>query len=82
MARRLEVARRELLQAHHYQHRVVNDDDVTAAVTAIERILIDAGLPPTCPDTASTCPPQHKLSDHQTLQPAAPIRHTPSGSQT
>jgi len=82
MARRLEVARRELLQSHHYQHRVVNDDDVTAAVTAIERILIDAGLPPTCPDTASTCPPQHKLSDHQTLQPAAPIRHTPSGSQT
>ena len=44
MARRLEVARRELLQSHHYQHRVVNDNDVAAAVSAIERILFDAGL--------------------------------------
>ncbi|MFM8705189.1 MAG: guanylate kinase, partial [Planctomycetia bacterium] len=44
MARRLEVARRELLQSHHYQHRVVNDDDVAAAVVAIEKILFDAGL--------------------------------------
>jgi guanylate kinase len=51
MARRLEVARRELLQSHHYQHRVVNDDDVVAAVAAIERILFDAGLsrPATAP---------------------------------
>jgi guanylate kinase len=51
MARRLEVARRELLQSHHYQHRVVNDDDVAAAVAAIERILFDAGLarPATAP---------------------------------
>jgi guanylate kinase len=44
MARRLEVARRELLQSHHYQHRVVNNDDVAAAVVAIEKILFDAGL--------------------------------------
>ena len=44
MARRLEVARREVLQSHHYQHRVVNDNDVAAAVSAIERILFDAGL--------------------------------------
>jgi len=44
MARRLEVARRELLQSHHYRHRVVNNDDVDAAVTAIEEILFSAGL--------------------------------------
>ena len=45
MARRLEVARRELHQSHHYKHRVVNDDDVAATVTAIEDILFTAGLP-------------------------------------
>jgi len=45
MARRLEVANRELLQSHHYKHRVVNDDDIAAAVAAIEKILFDAGLP-------------------------------------
>jgi len=45
MARRLEVARRELLQAHHYKHRVVNEN-VDEAVRRIERILLDAGLPP------------------------------------
>jgi guanylate kinase len=50
MARRLEVARRELLQSHHYQHRVVNNDDVAAAVVAIEKILFDAGL--ICPTAA------------------------------
>jgi len=44
MARRLEVARRELLEAHRYRHRVVNDD-VDAALAAIERILFAAGLP-------------------------------------
>jgi guanylate kinase len=45
MARRLEVAHRELLQSHHYRHRVVNDDDPAAAVTTIEEILFAAGLP-------------------------------------
>ncbi len=44
MARRLEVAKRELLEAHRYRHRVVNDD-VDAALAAIERILLAAGLP-------------------------------------
>jgi len=48
MQRRLEVARRELLEAHRYQHRVVNDD-IDAAVNSIERILADAGLPSTSP---------------------------------
>jgi len=44
MARRLEVARRELLEAHRYRHRVVNDD-VDAALAEIERILFATGLP-------------------------------------
>ena len=44
MARRLEVARRELLEAHRYRHRVVNDD-VDSALAEIERILFAVGLP-------------------------------------
>ncbi|MFM7107235.1 MAG: guanylate kinase [Planctomycetaceae bacterium] len=44
MARRLEVARRELHEAHRYRHRVVNED-VEAALAEIERILAAAGLP-------------------------------------
>lgn len=44
MARRLEVARRELLEAHRYRHRVVNDD-VDTALAEIERILFAIGLP-------------------------------------
>jgi guanylate kinase len=43
MARRLEVARRELLEAHRYRHRVVNEDP-DEALAAIKRILFDAGL--------------------------------------
>jgi guanylate kinase len=45
MARRLEVAHRELLQSHHYRHRVVNDDGPASAVSKIEEILFAAGLP-------------------------------------
>lgn len=45
MARRLEVARRELLEAHRYRHRVVNDD-VDAALAAIKRVLVQSGLHP------------------------------------
>jgi len=71
MARRLEVARRELLQSHHYQHRVVNDDDIAAAVAAIEKILFDAGLPH-APATAQ--PKQQSTTDQ--------AQHTPSGAQT
>jgi len=61
MARRLEVARRELLQSHHYQYRVVNNDDIAAAVAAIERILFDAGLPQhtSHPTTNSTTDQAH-----------------------
>ena len=44
MARRLEVAKRELLEAHRYRHRVVNDD-ANVALASIKRILVEAGLP-------------------------------------
>jgi guanylate kinase len=44
MARRLEVARRELLEAHRYKHRVVNDD-VSVALAAIKDVLTAAELP-------------------------------------
>jgi guanylate kinase len=50
MARRLEVARRELLEAHRYRHRVVNED-LETAVDSIKRILADAGLPPSTAPT-------------------------------
>jgi len=43
MARRLEVARKELHEAHRYRHQVVNDD-VDAALADIRRILAAAGL--------------------------------------
>jgi len=69
MARRLEVARRELLQSHHYQHRVVNDDDIAAAVSAIETILFNAGLP-------------HAPATHQQQSTTDHAPHTPSGAQT
>jgi len=70
MARRLEVAHRELLQSHHYRHRVVNDNDVAASVTAIERILFDAGLS----DSAAHRHHQQHTSDQSP--------HTPSGAKT
>jgi guanylate kinase len=44
MARRLEVARRELHEAHRYRHRVVNED-VEAALAAVEGILAAEGFP-------------------------------------
>ena len=58
MARRLEVARRELHEAHRYRHRVVNDD-VDTALAAIERILSAAGLPP-----AADATPPHRSALH------------------
>lgn len=71
MARRLEVARKELLQSHHYRHRVVNDS-VSSAVHAIEHILAEAGLP-----NASTPSLEHRPDDHHSAR--AP--HTPSGAR-
>ena len=43
MARRLEVARRELHEAHRYRHRVVNES-VDEALAGIERILSSEGF--------------------------------------
>jgi guanylate kinase len=57
MARRLEVARRELLEAHRYQHRVINEN-LETAVASIKRILTEAGLP------ASSPPPRTPSGAH------------------
>jgi len=45
MARRLEVARRELLEAHRYRHRVVNDN-VDEALDRVQGILFEEGFAP------------------------------------
>jgi guanylate kinase len=73
MARRLEVAHRELLQSHYYRHRVVNDNDIAAAVTAIERILFDAGL---------SNPTAHRHQQQASNNTPDHAPHTPSGAQT
>ena len=73
MARRLEVAHRELLQSHYYRHRVVNDNDIAAAVTAIERILFDAGL---------SNPTAHRHQQQAANDTSDHAPHTPSGAQT
>jgi guanylate kinase len=80
MARRLEVARRDLLESHLYRHRVVNDDDVGAAVVGIEDILRAAGLPNGRDHRSAQ---QH--SAHQTDMPSAPagrLPHTPGEVRT
>ena len=56
MARRLEVARRELLEAHRYRYRVVNED-VDEAVGTVQGILAAEGFGPAsvaASDTAAT----------------------------
>ena len=53
MARRLEVARRELLEAHRYRHRVVNED-VAEAIERIRQILVAEGFPPAARPTSGT----------------------------
>ena len=82
MARRLEVAHRELREAHRYRHRVVNDD-VETAVGAIERILVEAGLPgsaPATPPSSAALP----TAQHPAPQPPAPIdaRRSPHPEET
>lgn len=44
IARRLDVAHRELRQSHRYRHRVINDN-VDVALAEIKTTLHDAGLP-------------------------------------
>jgi len=72
MARRLEVARKELLEAHRYRHRVVNEN-LDSAVAAIERILIAAGLP--------SIPPAPTSNPHSpTSNPHPPTSRPQSGA--
>ena len=65
MARRLEVARRELLEAHRYRHRVVNDD-IDSALVAIRRVLAGHGLAAAVSATTSAAPDQHPEPCHPT----------------
>jgi guanylate kinase len=69
MARRLEVGGRELLEAHRYRHRVVNEN-VDVALAEIERVLMAAGfpaggLPPAGTPAAVTTSPSDPHEAHQ-----------------
>ena len=59
MARRLEVARRELHEAHRYRHRVINEN-VEHALAEIETILAAEGFatPPVTPPPRPSSTPQ------------------------
>jgi guanylate kinase len=56
MARRLEVARRELLEAHRYRHRVVNET-VDDALERVRGILAAEGFAPAAGTTPQTAVP-------------------------
>ena len=56
MARRLEVARRELLEAHRYRHRVVNED-VDDALEMVRVILAAEGFGPAAVNSRPASPP-------------------------
>jgi guanylate kinase len=56
MARRLEVARRELHEAHRYRHRVVNEN-VDVALAEIKRILAAEGFAAADRDASPTPAP-------------------------
>lgn len=58
MARRLEVARRELHEAHRYRHRVVNEN-VAEALAGIEYILSAEGFTDT---SLAAATPRHRAS--------------------
>ena len=75
MARRLEVARRELLEAHRYRHRVINDD-VDMALEEIRQVLDAAGLVRTALQrTASGNPPA--ASPHSDTPPSRSAPESP-----
>lgn len=57
MARRLEVARRELHEAHRYKHRVINEN-VDEALATVKQILVDEGFSAAIADTATAFRPQ------------------------
>jgi guanylate kinase len=73
MARRLEVARRELHEAHRYKHRVVNED-VEHALAEIERVLAAEGFDHSAARQAPNEP-------QTATQPNSP-RHAPTASHT
>ena len=64
MARRLEVARRELHEAHRYRHRVVNED-VDEALAAVEKILAAEGFAAADRPSASSRETTPRQSAHQ-----------------
>jgi len=53
MARRLEVARRELLEAHRYRYRVVNED-VAEALESVRRVFEAEGFAPVAGEPSHT----------------------------
>jgi len=57
MARRLEVARRELHEAHRYKHRVINEN-VDEALATVKQILEDEGFSAAIAATATAFRPQ------------------------
>jgi len=63
MARRLEVARRELLEAHRYRYRVVNED-VAEALESVRRVFEAEGFAPAASSVAGQ--PSHTESTPST----------------
>lgn len=76
--RRLEVARRELGQAHLYRHRVVNED-VGEAVDTIVEILRRAGL--VAHDAGTALREESQASEVRPSPAEAPLAQPPSGCQ-
>jgi guanylate kinase len=71
MARRLEVARRELHEAHRYRHRVVNEN-VDEALATVKRILAAEGCTAAILDKNAAARPRAAANHpaHQTTQSA------------
>ncbi|MGI9176323.1 MAG: guanylate kinase [Pirellulales bacterium] len=70
MARRLEVARRELHEAHRYKHRVVNEN-VDEALAAVKQILAAEGFSSAAVDRTHASRPR-AATVHQASPQASP----------
>jgi guanylate kinase len=70
MARRLEVARRELHEAHRYKHRVVNEN-VDEALAAVKQILAGEGFSSATVDRTHASRPR-AATVHQASPQASP----------
>jgi guanylate kinase len=70
MARRLEVARRELHEAHRYKHRVVNEN-VDEALAAVKQILAVEGFSAATIDRTHASRPR-AATVHQASPQASP----------